>query len=121
MENSIHNLDTKWFDLGHQTPVFDLHFHEAGAAQPLDHHLDVPRSELQVLHNPRSNPQVIDILWPGLIDLGVALGREKDPFVGTLQRPLESHHRWLSANNERGHHVGVYDHVPQRYDGKLNS
>ena len=63
---------------------------DSGPRQALDHHLDVARGELQVLDHAGGDTELIDVAGLGLIDLGVALGREQDllvwPAEGTLQR-----------------------------------
>ncbi len=73
-----------------------------------------------MLHDPGDDTEGVNILGPGLIDLRVALGGEENSFVRSLECALESHHGRPSPDDERGHHVREYDHIPQGNDRKVN-
>ena len=88
--------------------------------ETLDHHLDVARGELQMLHYPGNHAERVDVVLCGLVNPRVALSREKDLLVRPLERALQRHHGRLPPDHERGHHVGIDHHTPQWNCGQLN-
>jgi len=111
----LHTLDP-----GHQAPIVVLDVDQACATEALDHDLDVSRGELQVLDDPRDDTQAMNVIFGGLVDLRITLGREKNLLIGPSQCAFEGHHRRPPSDHERRHHVGIDHHVPQRNCGKLN-
>jgi len=77
----------------------------------LDKHTDVAVGLLQALHDDRNRSQPIDFVGLGVVDLGVALGGEKQA-LARFHGALESGHRPGPADHERHHHPREDDDVP---------
>ena len=111
-------LDLVDLDLGVDRAVALLEIEQPRAALPLDHHLDVAVGQLEVLDHPRDHPDTLDVVGPGIVDLGIPLGDEEELFAGLRQRHFQRADRALSADDEWRHHVRKNHHVPQRYGGE---
>ena len=113
-------LHLQALDPRHQTPIIVLDVYQTRAPEALDHDLDVSRCQLQMLDYPRNDAEAMNIFFGGFIDLRISLGGEEYLLVGSPKGTFEGNHRRSPSNNERGHHVGIDHHVPQRDCWKLN-
>jgi hypothetical protein len=109
--------DLEGLGLADQRALFLDELDHAAALDALDHHLDVAVGELQVLHHLGYDADLVHVLAQRIVDLGVLLRHQEDVALGRAQAALESAHRALAADDERGHHVGEDHHVAQRHQG----
>ena len=89
---------------------------DAGAVDALDEHLDRAVRQLQQLQDRGHGADAVEILPLGVIDVGLLLRDQHDALVaahGHVQR-LDG---FLPPYEQRNHHVGINDDVPQRQHG----
>jgi hypothetical protein len=91
---------------------------DLAALDAFDQNFDVAVGQLQALHDVDDGADLVDVVGLGLVDGGVVLGGQKDLLVGG-QSLFESAHAGLAAHDERRHHVGKDDHVPNGHHGQL--
>jgi hypothetical protein len=83
------------------------------ALDPFDEHFDVAVGQLQALDDVGDAAHGENIGRLRIVDRGVVLGGEKDPFV-LHQRMLERAGRGRAPDDKRHHHVRKHDDVAER-------
>jgi len=86
-------------DPRHQATVVIFDADQAGPAQALDHHLDVPGRELEVLDHSRHNAESMNVFFGGLVDLRITLVAGKSA-CRSPERAFQRNDRWPPANHE---------------------
>ena len=92
-----------------------LPLHRARAIDALDEHLDVAVRQLQALDDVGDATHGEDVARARIVLGRILLGRQEDPLV-LCQRVLERPRRRGTPDDERHHHVGKDDDVPEGHD-----
>jgi hypothetical protein len=105
----------------HRGPGRRLVLHErlnAGLAESLDEGLHTTVGQAQDAHHHGDGAHAVEIVGLRILDGGVPLrGQQHQPFAG--QRVLDGGDRALPRHEEREHHVGEDDQLPQRENRQL--
>ena len=93
-----------------------VEFDDLNALLSLDQHLDRAVGKLEQLKNVRQRSNPVDLVGAGFIDLRAFLGDEQDLLV-VRHGGVERVDGFLASDEQRDHHVGVDDDIPQREYG----
>ena len=110
-------LVTKRLHRGAKEAFFVGNRDDFAALHALDQHLYVAVGQLQALHNIGHRADLVNFVRARFVHRSVVLGGQKDLFVAS-QGVFESPNARIATHNERGHHVGENDDVPNGHHGQ---
>ena len=88
------------------------------ALHAFDQDFDISVGQLQALHDVDDRAHLVNLVGFGFIDGGVMLGGQENLLVRG-ESLFQGAHARLAAHDERRHHEGKDDHVPDGHHGQL--